>query len=88
MLGTDHSYYWAHRMMHEVNIIWATHQDWIFIWGHILWLMTTLDGPYDMDHMIWTIFDIFMFKTNSIYFINFQLDWMSIDWMSKQLIYP
>ena len=27
MFGTDHSYYWAHRMMHEVNIIWATHQD-------------------------------------------------------------
>ena len=26
MFGTDHGYYWAHRMMHEVNIIWATHQ--------------------------------------------------------------
>ena len=26
MLGTDLGYYWAHRAMHEVNIIWATHQ--------------------------------------------------------------
>jgi len=24
--GTDHGYYWAHRMMHECNIIWAAHQ--------------------------------------------------------------
>ena len=35
MLGTDHSYYWAHRMMHEVNIIWASHQDWIYYMVHI-----------------------------------------------------
>ena len=25
-LATDHGYYWAHRMMHECNIIWAAHQ--------------------------------------------------------------
>jgi alkylglycerol monooxygenase len=26
LLGADLSYYWAHRAMHEVNLMWSAHQ--------------------------------------------------------------
>ena len=54
MLGTDHSYYWAHRMMHEVNIIWASHQDWIYYMVHITCEMVHIIWSYHMVHIIWS----------------------------------
>lgn len=42
-LGTDHGYYWAHRMMHECNIIWAAHQV-----SHILYQFKSYAGGWSL----------------------------------------